>query len=146
MVIQYQTLHAIADTYGSQAPSAQALLGILRSEYFDWPEIEEGEGKTTTAPAYPQVPLIALPQGNRLHLSPNPTAQTARVLLPPFVCEANTRIEILDMSGRAIQTLAIAPDQGEITLDVSKLPVGIYLVTLSDNGVLLAQSKLAVQR
>lgn len=143
---QYQTLHSIADAYGSQAPGAQALLGILRGEYFDWPEAEEGEAKTsTTAAAYPQVPLIDLPQGNRLYLSPNPTAQTARVLLPPFVCEGKAQVEVLDMTGRVVQTLPVLPDQTVLSIDVHHLDAGIYIVTLRDNGILLAQSKLAVQ-
>ncbi len=143
---QYQTLRGIADAYGSQAPTAQAILGILRGEYFDWPETEaeEGEGKTARVP-YPQVPLIDLKTGTHLHLSPNPTAQSTLVQVPPFVWEGKAQIEVLDMAGRVVQSISLQPEQTEVTINAQTLHAGIYLVTLRDNGVLLAQSKLAVQ-
>ncbi|QQS28789.1 MAG: hypothetical protein IPM47_18390 [Sphingobacteriales bacterium] len=33
---QYETLHCIADAYGTQAPAAQALLNLLTGEQFEW--------------------------------------------------------------------------------------------------------------
>ncbi|HRK29372.1 MAG TPA: right-handed parallel beta-helix repeat-containing protein, partial [Chitinophagales bacterium] len=48
---QFQTLHSIADAYGTQAPAAQALLNLLHGEQFEW-LVPTGSEKTTPMP-YP---------------------------------------------------------------------------------------------
>ena len=142
---QYQQLRTIALAYGTQAPYAQTLLGILTGQTFDWqlPDLTENE-KTTRIP-YPQVPLADLKALNTLVVQPNPAQQSTQITLPPFAVEQNAQLQIFDVTGKLVQNVSLNNGSTLTTLDVKDLPNGLYILSLSADGVRLAQAKMVVQ-
>ena len=142
---QNEALQNIALAYGTQAPYAQTLLGILTGQTFDWqlPDLTENE-KTTRIP-YPQVPLADLKALNTLVVQPNPAQQSAQITLPPFAVEQNAQLQVFDVTGKLVQSISLNNSSTLTTLDVKDLANGLYIVSLSADGVRLAQAKMVVQ-
>lgn len=55
-------------------------------------------------------------------------------------------LQVHDVLGRLVATIAVLPNSSDFTtIDVSTLPNGIYLISLTADGVRLAQAKMVVQ-
>lgn len=71
----------------------------------------------------------------RLMVYPNPTSGTAMVRLP-WECSSQTLVTITDMMGKVVKmTLATAIADGAnlVEIDLTSLPAGIYVCTVSNN-------------
>lgn len=75
-------------------------------------------------------------------LAPNPANASARLRFDA-VPAANTRVALVDLTGRQIRRWAVAPGAQELTLDVQGLPGGIYSVVV-ENAVGRVARKLVV--
>ncbi len=140
---QYQTLHSIADAYGTQAPAAQALLNLLLGEQFEW-LIPTVSGKNTLIP-YPKVPLGELKAANRLLVKPNPAKEQVTISLPPFFSETQTTLYLFNTNGETIRQLTIVRGEYNVALPTHNLQNGVYFLSLVADGIRLAQTKLVVQ-
>ncbi|OWY25325.1 hypothetical protein BVG80_03095 [Sphingobacteriales bacterium TSM_CSM] len=144
---QYQTLHTIADAYGAQAPAAQALLGLLRGEHFDWqiPEDDAESGKTDAHPRYKDVALLGKSVLNRLVATPNPANYTVNVQLPAYFTENSPNLSLYDTHGKQLKSWTIDKEQANIDIHIDDLPNGIYLLNYTTDGTTLANTKLVIQ-
>jgi hypothetical protein len=64
-----------------------------------------------------------------LHVAPNPTTGMLSVTLTE-AAQKGTYIDLIDMTGRLIQTIRLADATLVQTLDLTPLPSGIYMVKL----------------
>lgn len=87
-----------------------------------------------------------------LGTAPNPTRQraTVRYAIPQRAAgeNAEVRIQLFDMLGRRVKSVAIGGDAGRHTLrlDVSDLASGVYLLRLTSGGQAAVTRKLTVVR
>ncbi|MBK9461827.1 MAG: T9SS type A sorting domain-containing protein [Sphingobacteriales bacterium] len=65
--------------------------------------------------------------------------------LPPFAVEQNAQLQIFDVTGKLVQNVSLNNGSTLTTLDVKDLPNGLYILSLSADGVRLAQAKMVVQ-
>ena len=144
---QYQQLRTIALAYGTQAPYAQTLLGLLRGEYFDWtiPEDDTESGKTNTHPRYKDVALLGKSVLNRLVATPNPANYTVNVQLPAYFTENSANLSLYDTHGKQLKSWTIDKEQASIDIHIDDLPNGIYLLNYTTDGTTLANTKLVIQ-
>ena len=144
---QYQQLRTIALAYGTQAPYAQTLLGLLRGEYFDWtiPEDDTESGKTNTHPRYKDVALLGKEVLNRLTVTPNPANNSINVALPTYLSEQPVVLNIYNLSGKLLKTLSIDKEQNTANIATTDLPNGIYLVSYIADGITLSSAKVVIQ-
>lgn len=76
-------------------------------------------------------------------LTPNPTNETARLHFD-VAPAGDTRVALLDLTGRQIRHWALTPGALSLSMDVRDVPKGIYTV-LVENAAGRAARKLAVQ-
>jgi hypothetical protein len=82
----------------------------------------------------------------RLVIFPNPTNDIVSVLTPQEWLPPQSILQIHDMAGRLVKTITVIPNNhGFSTFAVTDLPNGLYLLSLSADGVRLAQAKVVVQ-
>lgn len=143
---QYQQLKTIADARGYQAPAACSLLSLLRGEYCEWliPS-DAGSGKTAARPRYKKVPLSGKTVLNRLLITPNPANHSFEVQLPAYLSDQPRSIQIVNLSGKTLQSVALAPEQQNINMSTRDLPNGILLVQYTADGIVVAAAKVVVQ-
>jgi len=75
---------------------------------------------------------------------PNPASDVAYIEL---IAENGGTLNVLDMSGRILQSVQVQALKGEfqrITLDLSDVPAGIYMYTLNDGSQVSIQGKFVV--
>ena len=81
-----------------------------------------------------------------LWVYPNPTNDIVSVLTPQEWLPPKSILQIHDMAGRLVKTITVMPNNhGFSTFAVTDLPNGLYLLSLSSDGVRLAQAKMVVQ-
>ena len=78
-------------------------------------------------------------------VQPNPAQQSAQITLPPFIVEQNAQLQVFDVTGKLVQNISLNNSSTLTTLDVKDLANGLYIVSLSADGVRLAQAKMVVQ-
>lgn len=124
-------LETIAQTETTLSNTAITLLNNLaghRDQWVEEPELKAVEAATETR-------RIDDPN-SFLRIFPNPVKNTAFV---EFVndTEAESQLQLFDISGRLVENYAIDIVAGGIEIDMSRLDVGIYFVTLTriDTGV-----------
>ena len=82
----------------------------------------------------------------RLMVFPNPANEQVAVLTPYQWLPHKSVLQVHDVLGRLVATIAVLPNSSDFTtIDVSTLPNGIYLISLTADGVRLAQAKMVVQ-
>jgi alpha-tubulin suppressor-like RCC1 family protein len=57
----------------------------------------------------------------------------------------NAQLEVYDIAGRSISTNVLSSSVGDLQLNTSSYPSGIYIVVVKQDGVLLAQKKLIIE-
>jgi len=67
------------------------------------------------------------------------------VTLSYRLSSAKASIEIYDIAGRSISTNVLSSSLGDLQLDTSSFPSGVYIVVVKQDGVLLAQKKLLIE-
>lgn len=78
--------------------------------------------------------------GFGFELYPNPAVDQVNIILNSS--SANTRVELLEISGKSIRSFAISENQ--VTIDVSDLAAGVYFAKVQD-GENIQIKKLVVQ-
>ena len=140
---QANQLYAIANAYGYQAPAAQALLGLLNGNYYEW-AIPQNNSKSAPSLRYPAAQLTGNPSGSALTIIPNPAAQTAQVTIPPLFAQQPTELCLYDMHGKLMLRQAIPAFAYSTTLNLKDMKAGVYLTALYCNNMKIAQTKLIV--
>ncbi|HNI45332.1 MAG TPA: T9SS type A sorting domain-containing protein, partial [Chitinophagales bacterium] len=144
---QYTSLRTIADADNQQSARACALLALLRGEYCDW-VLPEDAGKTAAAaaPHYRTVPLLSRSVLNRLRVLPNPAGVSFEVELPVYFAEQRgSSVQVLDMSGRVVQQVAIDKEQQKVVVLSENLANGLYVVQYFADGIVVSSAKVVVQ-
>ncbi|OWY25765.1 T9SS C-terminal target domain-containing protein [Sphingobacteriales bacterium UPWRP_1] len=141
---QANQLYAIANAYGYQAPAAQALLGLLNGNYYEW-AIPQNNSKSAPSLRYPAAQLTGNPYIGTLAIIPNPAAQTAQVTIPPLYRLQQTELHLYNLHGKLMLRQAIPAFAYTATLNVQTLPSGIYFAVLNAQGMPTAQVKLMIQ-
>ncbi|MHC1706390.1 MAG: T9SS type A sorting domain-containing protein [Bacteroidales bacterium] len=74
---------------------------------------------------------------------PNPARETINVR---YVVQSkgNTSLELINLQGSIIQTIALGNLSGTATIDVSELAKGVYFLYLNDKGKILSRKKVLV--
>ncbi|REC46489.1 T9SS type A sorting domain-containing protein [Chryseobacterium pennipullorum] len=67
---------------------------------------------------------------DNLLVYPNPVSESFRIDLPKSYSKNNTRVSIIDMSGKQIKTFESGSKE---SYEVSDLPKGVYFIVISDN-------------
>ena len=76
---------------------------------------------------------------------PNPVSGIATIKYDFGSAQTGAKIEIMDLTGRAIRTIPIAEQSGTISLETGNIPAGAYLLSIvSENNGLLHSQKLLV--
>ena len=79
-------------------------------------------------------------------LMPNPAQNQTRIQFLFDESVSQKSIEIYDMTGRKIETIALENVSGTIALPLDRYITGIYEICLKQNGQVIAQTKLSVTR
>jgi len=88
-----------------------------------------------------------LPQGyNALQAAPNPATGQVRITYSFAPGSAVRSIELYDMTGRKLQSHAVAEESGSLTLKLDGYAAGLYQIVMKRDGVVVQQSKLSVTR
>ncbi len=76
---------------------------------------------------------------------PNPfKGKTAIDYVIPSDME-NAQLMIFDVSGKVLNSFALAPGSGQLTIDVNELTGGMYFYTIENNGQTIARQKMLVK-
>ncbi|GEC79907.1 hypothetical protein FAQ01_27770 [Flavobacterium aquatile] len=78
-----------------------------------------------------------------LTLYPNPANDL--VTLSYRLSSPAATVEIYDIAGRSISTNVLSSSVGDLQLNTSSYPSGIYIVVVKQDGVLLTQKKLVIE-
>ena len=136
---QEATLLGIAESSSQEAGYAQSILGILTGQVF-MPKLPDLGGERSSSPSG-QPALIGA-----LQVSPNPVSDVLEVQVPKQVDRAVSQIlELRDMAtGILVQRIRV-PDGNNVSISVQALPSGLYLLSLQEQGIVIARQKIAVQ-
>jgi hypothetical protein len=136
---QEAVLTSIAESSSPEAGYAQTLLGILKGITF-MPTVPDLDPQRNG-----QVPVKPNLSG-ALQVSPNPVGYNLQVGLPEAAENSTDRVlELCDMAtGRLIQSIHVGYENS-ITISVASFPSGFYVLSLKDQGAVLARQKIAVQ-
>lgn len=77
-------------------------------------------------------------------LAPNPTADVVRVTIPASMGDAD-RLEVLDLSGRLVMTVALS-GRSDVQVDVQGLVPGLYMVTSVSGAMRSGAARLNIVR
>jgi alpha-tubulin suppressor-like RCC1 family protein len=78
-----------------------------------------------------------------LKVFPNPAKDVVSI---QYDLDANNaQLEVYDIAGRSISTNVLSSSVGDLQLNTSSYPSGIYIVVVKQDGVLLAQKKLIIE-
>jgi alpha-tubulin suppressor-like RCC1 family protein len=78
-----------------------------------------------------------------LKVFPNPAKDVVSI---QYNLDANNaQLEVYDIAGRSISTNVLSSSVGDLQLNTSSYPSGIYIVVVKQDGVLLAQKKLIIE-
>lgn len=85
------------------------------------------------------------PKEGRLIIFPNPTNDVLQILLPNQ--RANAQIHITDLLGHTLKIIPLPPDykQPYFSIATHDLPNGVYLVSYTQQGLLVGRAKMVVQ-
>ena len=78
-----------------------------------------------------------------LSVFPNPAKDVVSVQYK--LDSAKAQLEVYDIAGRSISTNVLSSSVGDLQLDTSSYPSGIYIVIVKQDGVLLTQKKLIIE-
>lgn len=81
----------------------------------------------------------------KLQLYPNPAFDEVELVLPPSLINRNFSIELINSIGQTVKTVFVSK-MNHAKLTVGDLPVGLYLVSVSDNGELFFTEKLVISQ
>jgi len=74
----------------------------------------------------------------KVDVYPNPATSAIKVNLTGF--EGKSEITLMDVNGKAIMRRQVSAMNSE--LDISRLPAGIYLLSVKNNGVEVSSTKI----
>jgi glycosidase len=75
------------------------------------------------------------PEIEQINVYPNPSSDQIYIDLPDDV-SGNAQLDFIDNQGRLISSLPLQNNQGEVSISVSELPVGIYYgIVVGDKGI-----------
>ncbi|WP_141259314.1 T9SS type A sorting domain-containing protein, partial [Flavobacterium aquatile] len=78
-----------------------------------------------------------------LSLFPNPAKDVVSVQYNLDATSA--KLEVYDIAGRSISTNVLSSSVGDLQLNTSSYPSGVYIVVVKQDGVLLARKKLLIE-
>ncbi len=120
---------------------------------YHWKDIPAGEHKLvaraldSNGVSYYSDPIIfkAVNETQDIQLDyaigPNPTTEYLNVIFKNLDGIYDFEIKIVSMNGQVQKTFAVRPEESKITLDVSALKNGLYIIHLMGNGNNLASKK-----
>ncbi len=76
-------------------------------------------------------------------MAPNPAKEEVTIAYTGL--DSNTTIELLDLTGRSINTSTVTEANGSVTILTHTYPAGIYIVLVQSNGNIVAQQKLIIE-
>lgn len=82
-----------------------------------------------------------MPETARILLIPNPANSIVQVFVPNM--SSATVVEIIDLQGKLVDSIPVSTNHDYVTLDVSQLSSGVYLVRIPGSNI--APEKLIVQ-
>jgi len=137
---QEATLLGIAESSSQEAGYAQSILGILTGQVF-MPKLPDLGGDRSSTPYSEQPALIGA-----LQVSPNPVSDVLQVQIPKSVDKTASQVlELRDMAtGILVQRIRV-PDGNNVSISVQSFPSGLYLLSLQEQGIVIARQKIAVQ-
>ena len=86
---------------------------------------------------------VAFQKDTVFSLYPNPAKDLVTIAYDLAIDKA--RVEVYDISGRAINQYVLASSKGELQLQTSTYQAGIYIVVVKDNDTILLQQKLIIE-
>ncbi|MBK9461515.1 MAG: T9SS type A sorting domain-containing protein [Sphingobacteriales bacterium] len=90
----------------------------------------------------------AHPQVLQLSISPNPANNQVQIGLPATANHQNATLQITDLQGRVVKTITYTTASfggGKGEASTHDLPNGMYLVSYTQQGLLLGRAKMVVQ-
>ena len=90
----------------------------------------------------------ALPQVLQLSISPNPANNQVQIGLPATANHQNATLQITDLQGRVVKTITYTTASfggGKGEASTHDLPNGMYLISYTQQGLLLGRAKMIVQ-
>jgi hypothetical protein len=136
---QEQTLLNVATATSPEAGYAQSLLNILTGRVF-MPQVPAlGEARNS------QLPNNLLSAGT-MQVSPNPVGDVLQVQLSPGEIVFGERIlELRSIASGELVRMISVPDGNVLSISVSTLPAGMYLLTLRNQGVAQSRQQIVIQ-
>jgi hypothetical protein len=101
----------------------------------------------SVAPTGTATPSPTISHSSGVQVFPNPSEQRLYFRFQSPIAE-EVKVEMYNISGDRVArvTKLMTPAQGDIVLDISKLPAGIYLYKITQGGYLLQSGKVALRR
>ena len=90
----------------------------------------------------------ALPQVLQLSISPNPANNQVQIGLPATANHQNATLQITDLQGRVVKTITYTTASfggGKGEASTHDLPNGMYLISYTQQGLLIGRAKVVVQ-
>ena len=78
-----------------------------------------------------------------MQLIPNPTSEFVSVNYNNL--SLNTTIEVYNLLGKLLDAQVVSQTDGNIQLDTSRYPAGLYIVVAKSNGLVVRQEKLIIK-
>lgn len=95
-------------------------------------------------PVAPAIASRSTVRNPEFGLAPNPAGQQTSVLIN-YAAKTITRIVVLDLLGRPVQTIQVNLQKGSVPLDLGNLSKGIYLVQVFDNQNKLVDTRRLIR-
>jgi hypothetical protein len=143
-ISQEAYLNSVAESTSPVRGYAQAILGLLKDRRFYPVELNPGGGYSI--PGSQEIALKPTQTTAEFRVFPVPANGAITVSWPSLPTESIASLLVYDMYGRQQINEPIAPPQTERRLDTGSLPVGVYLLVISDRGKTVHQTKIIIQR
>jgi hypothetical protein len=83
---------------------------------------------------------------NALQLIPNPAIDQTTIEYNFAISEGKRSIDLIDVTGRVLQSFTITDAKGSIHLQLSKYAAGMYQVAMRRDGIVVEQRKLSLTK
>jgi hypothetical protein len=136
---QENYLTSVAESDSPVRGYARGILGLLKNRRF-YPETYEfGGGRNSK-------PVTTAPDKGALHLYPVPTTNTLFASWPSLPADAEASLQVFDVFGRMRTQKPLNALDTQHIMEVGQLPIGVYLMIISDKGKPVHRTKFIIQR
>jgi alpha-tubulin suppressor-like RCC1 family protein len=80
---------------------------------------------------------------NKIKLAPNPAKEKVTIFYDGLM--VNSTITMFDLTGRGLTTLSNETSSGNLDINTSQFPAGIYLIVVKENDLIVSQQKLIIE-